>query len=163
MKKVYAYEPNKVLFIITILFFGGFAFLCINEALTIDKAVRIKGITIDVNMAKILFWIASALFLYISLLGIISIIKTFGSDREIILTKDNLITPKNAFSSTTLSIPLEKILQIKISTAATKEALNIKYTGGKVVIPETVFQSNQNFISFKSALSTNVTAIKLIS
>lgn len=154
MDKHYEYKPNRNILILATVFIAGLLVLFVYLALTHEgQATFRRSITLNESSARMFFWAGAVVFCYVLFIGISAVIRSFGPDRTIVLTRNELISSKSVSSSKILNIPLQSIFQIQISVAWKKEILIVKYEGGKLNIPETAFENEHRFSSFKHDLT----------
>ncbi len=140
------YKPNKILFILAIGFFGACAGFMGNIAITNDRGLVLNRIfEFSTQGASIFYWVITVIALAFVLVGIIALIKSFTSKREIIISDTSITSPKSGFSKLDITVNFSDVTDVTIQTVQKTKILNIDHLDGRLSIPNSMLPNKQAF------------------
>jgi hypothetical protein len=140
------YSPNKVLFLLAVLFFGGCSALFAQLAVTNDKGLILNGIIrFSPQGAAVFYWVMFGLSTVFVGIGVAALISSFIAKREIIITSTSICSPKGGFAKTNTLVNFRDIIGFDIQTIQKTRLLNIYYANGKLTIPASMVPGKEHF------------------
>jgi hypothetical protein len=147
------YKPNKTIFVMVVLFFGLCAAVLANVALANDRGlVLARVIELSPQNATIFYWALTGAAVLFVLLGIITLVKSITSNREIVITENTITLPKHNFSKIDVSVKLSDITNLTMQNIQGTKILNIEYLGGKISVSNRMLPNKQAFEGLVSQL-----------
>jgi len=153
------YKPNKIIFILTIVFFGVCSVVMVNAAATNNRGLILNRIIeFSPQGATMFYWVIAAAALAFVLFGLLALVKSMKSKREIVITNDSITSPKSGFSKRSITVRFSDIIGIHMQTIQKTKVLKIEYQGGKLSIPNSMLPNKASFEELVSELRarTNV-------
>ena len=140
------YKPNKILFLLVIVFFGACTAVIGNIAITNDRGlVLFRILEFSVQEASIFFWVITVIALAFVLVGVAALIKSFTSKREIIISDTFITSPKSGFSKLDITVKFSDVTNVTMQTVEKTKILNIDYIDGRLSIPNSMLPNKQAF------------------
>jgi hypothetical protein len=128
-----------------------------NVALTNDRGLILNRIIeFSAQGATIFYWVVAIAALAFVLVGILALIKSMFSNREIVITNESITSPKSGFSKQDVTVSFSDITGINMQTIQKTKILNIEHLGGKLSIPNSMLPSKTSFEELVSQLQTRV-------
>ena len=153
----YPYKPKVIVFLLSILLFGGGTLAFGKIALTNDRGLILNRIIeFSPGGATIFYWcltIASAAFV---VFGIFGLIVGLTTNKEIVLAENEFHVPKGGLSKKIVSLKYSDISGLKIQSVQNQRFLIVHHLNGKLSIPQSMLPNKKSFEELVNLVSAKV-------
>lgn len=155
----YDYKPKPIMALLAAILFLGFAYGSALAAMTNERGIRIIGITLDSDVANVIFWVFSVFCIFLSLKLILVMINGARGSKVVTLTSEAIIAPKSVASGKYVTVKYSEISEMKLQKTGGKLFLHVKHLKGKLTIPSAVFTDIESFQDLVKRLSMASNAV----
>ena len=151
------YKPNKTVFLFAVAFFGVCAGVMGNVAITNDKGLLLNRIfEFSPQGATIFYGVIAGASLVFVLVGLLALVKSVTTKREIVISDTSLTSPKSGFSKIDVTVDFSDVTNVALQTVQKTKILNIDHPGGRLSIPNSMLPNKQAFEELVSLLQTRI-------
>lgn len=151
------YKPNKIIMILAIAFFGACAGFMADIAANNDRGLILnRVIELSPQNATIFYWVIASASMVFVVVGFFALVKSFFTNREIVITETSITSPKSALSKLDVTVNFSDISNVTIQTIQRTRILNIKYSGGKLSILNSMLPNKAAFEELVSQVQARV-------
>lgn len=128
-----------------------------NVALNNDRGLILnRVIELSQQSATIFYWVITFAALVFVLAGLMILITSLTSNREIIITASSITAPKNGFSKLSITVNYVDITNINTQIVQKTKILNIVHRNGKLSIANSILPNKAAFEELVSQLQIKV-------
>ncbi|MFY9641962.1 MAG: hypothetical protein WCD20_01985 [Rhodomicrobium sp.] len=150
----YPYKPGFLPMLFVILFFGGVGYFMVFVARNNTRGLIIEhAIELSPDQATIFDWCLAALFGLLALAGILGLVASFTSRKELILTETTLTAPGSMWSRHPKIVRVSDITQLETRRMKRHRFLDVYYPGGKAVISASLLPNGATFDELRAELA----------
>ncbi len=151
------YKPKLLMMIFFVVFSGVMAALIGDSALTNDRGLVINRIfRFSQLTTTIIAWAMCIMFIWLTLIGILGVIKSLRSPKKIILGSTAFTAPKRVISNKIISIPYSEIVDIVDQRVQRQVNLIVKGRNETINVSRSSMASKQQFQEMRNALIERV-------
>lgn len=160
-EKKFPYKPKIYILLPGTLILIGCAIGFGNTAITNEKELIISFfkqalLTLSPEMATIAYWLITILFFSYAIYIIKAIYLGLTTTKEIIISKNKIVSPESCMNKNVISIKFNEINNINIRSIKQQRFLDILYHGGKLTIPQSMLPNKYVFEELVSLVSARM-------
>jgi Na+-transporting methylmalonyl-CoA/oxaloacetate decarboxylase gamma subunit len=149
------YRPKIIIFLLGIVLFGYGSVHMVSLAATNERGLILNRIIeLSPQGATIFYWVISVVGIVFSALAILAILISIFSKREIVITDNEITSPKSAVSRKDITVKFSDIEEIKLQSIQSTKILTIKHASGKLSISSSMLPSTTHFEKLVLLLSS---------
>lgn len=123
-----------------------FIVLGIEMARTNEQGIIFYGLLeLSPESATIFLWMLPLFFCIILWAGIISLVRRFQKDLEIIIFENHLLCPKSLVSGEIVKVNFGEVTEFYIETINKNKSIVILHSKGKLAIPSMMLENENKF------------------
>lgn len=153
----YPYKPGPLRMLLVILFFGVCGYFLAQVAQTNTKGLLINGIVeLSPDNATVFFWCLAALSGAFVLAGLLGLVASFTSSKELLLTENTLTAPAAMWSRHPKVIRVSDITHLETQSIERQRFLNVYHRGGKLAISASLLPNGAAFDELCAELASRM-------
>ena len=150
---VYNYQPKRWLGPLIALISAAIVLYLATHIGDSKRGMRLfKIITLDLQQTKLLLWAVATMFSGLAAFGLLIFVKSIQEPRQVLLTRDYILTPKNAYSSGMAHIKFDNISNSFVQKISNVVVLVIQHQEGETRILRGMLDDEETFKEFSTQL-----------
>ncbi len=151
----FEYRPKFIGVLLATGLFSAFSYgMFLIASSNVKGLILFKILHFTPSEATFLYWALFMMFLSVTGISIIALVRSVMPPRYLILKKDEIEAPKGSTYHGITTVKYRDIQSISVNKVGKTLVLQVRYKGGKLNIPEKVFKDKDTFLEIGRQLQT---------